>query len=453
MVLFGCGGEEDFGDDIILHTKWLFPLGVAVPGAGTVNVNGGAGANNALLPGNPQNRLLRHFNVLVAENEMKPDAIMPTSRPTIDYTKGEEGVEYNFAAWKANYRWENADALVEYAEANNQRVRGHTLFWHAQTPQWFFQNNSGELLNLEQLYLHMELHIKTIFERYGNRIDTWDVFNEVILHDNPSGQTGLRRGPNNNIFPVNPDNNFKELSWYTRIIENAGKTGDDRNEFILFAFEKARYWAGVYTEEGDPVQLYLTDFGVERPFYRGEAEPGPNRTSKQQDFYDLARWLVDKNAPIDGIGFQGHFRLYDHPVDGPACLDNCVAPTPCNNDNCVRHIRGGIVKFSYLGLKIQVCELDFSIFSGAKGEGDLDIMPSGNLNQRLNDLADTYLAFFEMFEYFFNEGVLDMVLIWGLADGHSWLNKHPRPNRTDYPLLFDRNYRPKQAYFRLTENR
>jgi endo-1,4-beta-xylanase len=47
-----------------------------------------------------------------------------------------------------------------------------------------------------------------------------------------------------------------------------------------------------------------------------------------------------------------------------------------------------------------------------------------------------------------------MVVIWGIADGHSWLNKHPTiPARNDYPLLFDRDYKPKQAYFSLIEGR
>jgi endo-1,4-beta-xylanase len=68
-------------------------------------------------------------------------------------------------------------------------------------------------------------------------------------------------------------------------------------------------------------------------------------------------------------------------------------------------------------------------------------------------LAQTYRDFFDMFEQKYNEGKLDMVLIWGIADGHSWLNNHPVSGRTDHPLLFNRNYRAKEAYNKLVTDR
>ena len=102
---------------------------------------------------------------------------------------------------------------------------------------------------------------------------------------------------------------------------------------------------------------------------------------------------------------------------------------------------------------IQICELDFSIFSNAKGEAGSTRVSDSVLNERLKDLAKTYRDFFDMFEEKYDEGKLDMVLIWGLADGHSWLNDHPVRNRTDHPLLFNRNYRAKEAYQRLIEER
>jgi endo-1,4-beta-xylanase len=58
-----------------------------------------------------------------------------------------------------------------------------------------------------------------------------------------------------------------------------------------------------------------------------------------------------------------------------------------------------------------------------------------------------------MFETKYNEGKLDMVLIWGITDKNSWLNNHPVSGRTDYPLLFDREYKPKKAFISLTEGR
>src|SRR5262245_29824297 len=64
--------------------------------------------------------LRREFNMLVAENAFKMDAIRP-SRTTFNFT--------------------DTDALVAFAEANNMQVRGHTLVWHSQIPGWLTGGN------------------------------------------------------------------------------------------------------------------------------------------------------------------------------------------------------------------------------------------------------------------------------------------------------------------------
>ncbi|MCL2231419.1 MAG: endo-1,4-beta-xylanase [Treponema sp.] len=439
FVFFGCEPpEEPIGDDIKLHTKWPFPLGVAVPGANTSNVGGGSSANNALLAANPQHRLLDHFNVVVAENEMKPSNLLPSIRPNITGNDFNNPVETDYDIWKAGYKWAAADELVDYAQANGKLVRGHTLFWHSQSPDWFFLNADNTLISTDQLYYRMDLHIRTVFEKYAGKIHSWDVVNEVIAQDKSRARPAV----------TSMGSRSGEQSYYTNIMDtDTSLTEWAKFDFVRHAFERARYWADQFNDT--TVQFYITDFGVERPFPRGG-------TTKQQDFYDLIQWLVQQDAPVDGIGFQGHFRLYDHPVDNTKCFDtDCV---PNGGISCTHNIKAGIQKFSEFQrtdghkLKIIICELDFSIFNNRFSEGGTT-MPAGVLNQRLNDLAQTYRDFFDMFLEFHQSGVIDMVLIWGLADGHSWLNAHPVASRTDYPLLFDRQYRPKAAYFSLVENR
>ena len=48
--------------------------------------------------------------------------------------------------------------------------------------------------------------------------------------------------------------------------------------------------------------------------------------------------------------------------------------------------------------------------------------------------------------YLKHRDVIDRVTFWGVGDGDSWLNDWPVPGRTNYPLLFDRAYRPKPAF-------
>jgi len=440
-AIFSCStnpSPDEFDDKTILYKKWPFPVGVAVPGANTSNVSGGNSGNNALLPENPQHNLLKHFNVVVAENEMKPSNLLPSTRPEITGTNFKEPVEADYEIWKAGYKWAAADALVAYAQANDKQIRGHTLFWHSQSPDWFFLNASNQLISKDLLYYRMDLHIRTVFERYAGKIHSWDVVNEVIAQDKsgarPAVSTlGSRSG---------------EQSYFTNIMEaDTNLTGWAKFDFVRHAFERARHWAKYYNDSN--VKLYLTDFGVERPFTRGS-------TTKQQDFYDLIDWLVkpEVNAPIDGIGFQGHFRLYDHPVDGKSCLETACKAN--GGTSCTHNIRAGIEKFSNFKradnkLKIIICELDFSIFSNNKEQGSLTTMPEKDLSVRLTDLGKTYRDFFDMFEEFHGKGVIDMVLIWGIADGHSWLNSHPVKGRTDYPLLFNRNYKGKEAYQKLVK--
>ena len=376
-----------------LYKLWAFPLGVAVPGANT----GNASNNNAFAANNPQFPFLKHFNVVVAENEMKPENIMPSS----------EGGEY---------RWTNADTLVNYAKTNGKKIRGHVLIWHSQTPSWFFPSASfgTGAERKAKLYENMENHIKTVFEHFRGDIDSWDVCNEVV--DQSTFTNGGARTDSN----------------YTKIMEAAGLTGIDRYEYVLKAFQWARKYAD--KNDGELVRLFITDFGVERRF--PDAVEG--QKSKIDAFEDLVDYLIANNAPFDGVGFQGHFRLYDHPVN---------------------QISAGIDRFADKVIEgekkiiIQVCELDFSLFSNAKGEGNAKKIADNLLNQRLSDLADNYLAFFNMFEQKYNEGKLDMVLVWGIDDGHSWLNGHPVSGRTDYPLLFNRKYGYKKAFIKLTEGR
>jgi len=61
--------------------------------------------------------LSKQFSSITAENLMKPEALAPT---------------------EGTYTFEAADALIDFAEANNIQVRGHTLLWHRATPDYFF---------------------------------------------------------------------------------------------------------------------------------------------------------------------------------------------------------------------------------------------------------------------------------------------------------------------------
>ncbi|RIX59198.1 endo-1,4-beta-xylanase [Paenibacillus nanensis] len=186
--------------------------------------------------------LTRHFNSLTAENEMKFVSVHP-----------EEG----------RYTFEEADRLIDFAKENNMAVRGHTLVWHNQTPDWVFENRSGGAADRETLLSRMKSHIDEVVGRYKGRIYAWDVVNEAVTD---SGDQLLRPS-----------------KW----LEIAGE------DFIAKAFE--------FAHAADPDALL---------FYNDYNESVP---AKRDKIYSLVKSLTEREVPIHGVGLQAHWNL-EHPT-------------------------------------------------------------------------------------------------------------------------------------------
>jgi len=102
-----------------------------------------------------QKMLKEQFNVITAENIMKPALIQP-----------EQG-KFTFAT---------SDEMMNYAKINHFKVVGHTLAWHQQTLGWIDEANTSKEEALELL----RVHITEIMKRYKGKIIAWDVLNEAI---------------------------------------------------------------------------------------------------------------------------------------------------------------------------------------------------------------------------------------------------------------------------------
>jgi len=59
--------------------------------------------------------------------------------------------------------------------------------------------------------------------------------------------------------------------------------------------------------------------------------------------------------------------------------------------------------------------------------------------------AKAYAALFSLFLKYKKN--VTRITFWGVNDGQSWLNNFPIRGRTNYPLLFDRNFKPKPAFY------
>jgi endo-1,4-beta-xylanase len=205
--------------------KGYFKIGVAIPFKVLINPV-------------EAKMVVKHFNSITSENEMKPESLQPR-----------EG-EFDFS---------KADAYVKFAEENGLVVRGHTLVWHSQTPNWFFVDKDGKPASKELLLKRLENHIKTVVGRYKGRVYAWDVVNEAIDEAQPDG--------------------FRRSKWF----EILGP------EYI----EKAFIWA----HEADPnAKLFYNDYNTEIP-------------AKREFIYKLVKSLKEKGVPIHGVGLQCHINI------------------------------------------------------------------------------------------------------------------------------------------------
>ncbi|MGE5548968.1 MAG: endo-1,4-beta-xylanase, partial [Bacteroidota bacterium] len=215
----------------------------------------GAAVEPDQLSGVQGEMLKKHFNVLVAENVMKPGPIHPTEDA---------------------YNWGAADQLVKFAADNKMAMRFHTLQWHSQVNRWFFIDKDGNDMTAETdpgkreankklLLKRLEDHITAIVSRYKDKIRYWDVVNECIDASQPDG---MRRN-----------------EWYLI----AGK------DYVETAFRAARK-AG-----GRDVKLYINDYQTDEP-------------KKRDALYNLVREMLAKGVPIDGVGHQCHINIDGPPV-------------------------------------------------------------------------------------------------------------------------------------------
>ena len=176
-------------------------------------------------------------NILVPENALKWQAL----RPAPD-----------------KFDFHGADTILAFAQAHDQRVRGHNLCWHEALPAWFAATVTKD--NAQQFLTE---HIRTVAGRYAGKLQSWDVVNEAI--DPKSGRA----------------DNLRKSPWLDTI-------GPD---YLDIAFRTAR--------QADPtVLLTYNDYGIELDT--------PDQTAKRDAVMSLVRGMKARGAPIDAVGVQSH---------------------------------------------------------------------------------------------------------------------------------------------------
>lgn len=283
------------------------------------------------------------FNLVEAENEMKIDATEPSQN---------------------NFSLGNAKKLTAFAAENGMDVRGHTLVWHSQVPGWISQdgkkNNHG--WSKEQLTDIMQNHINGVAGGLKGTIREWDVVNECLDDD----QSVVWSNPN--------AYKLRSSVWKDVIGE----------EFLVKAFQMAH--------EADPdAKLFINDYGVE---FVGDP--------KAEAYFNLVKNLVEKGAPISGVGFQCHLTT---------------------GQLNAKRLKDNMRRYQDLGLEVAVTELDIA---------QADPKAADAAKRQAEDYCAAVMAALSLEN-------CKTVLVWGLCDPDSW--------RENNPLMFDGSVKPKEAYY------
>jgi endo-1,4-beta-xylanase len=191
---------------------------------------------------------------------------------------------------------------------------------------------------------------------------------------------------------IDEDGSMRTSPWEIGI-------GDD---YVAKAFE--------FAHVADPdAELYYNDFNLEKP-------------AKRAGVIRLVKDLQARKLRIDGIGNQAHWRL-----DTPT----------------VAEIDEALVDLHATGLKVMYSELDINLLPNTPRDADpvlANPYANGLPDEMQQQLAHRYADVFGVFVK--HRDAVTRVTFWGLSDADSWLNR----GRMNYPLLWDRQRRPKPAF-------
>ncbi len=278
------------------------------------------------------------------------------------------------------FNFDLPDRFVEFGEKNGMYIVGHCLIWHSQAPKWFFVDEEGNDVSREVMIDRMKTHIQTVVGRYKGRVNAWDVVNEAF----------------------EDDGSWRKTKFYQII-------GED---YLELAFQ--------FAHEADPdAELLYNDYSM---FHAG----------RRDAVVKMVQDLKAKGIRIDGVGMQAHYAL-DYPS--------------------IEDFEKSIVAFSEAGVDVHITELDIDVLPRMKREMGAEVSTNFDYQKYLNPYADglpdsVSVALNERYNDFFklflkHHDAIKRVTLWGVADQQSWKNNWPIRGRTNYPLLFNRDFSPK----------
>ncbi|MDQ2087071.1 endo-1,4-beta-xylanase [Herbivorax sp. ANBcel31] len=297
--------------------------------------------------------ILREFNSITHENELKPDATMVQSGSTNT---------------NINVSLNRAASILNFCAENNIAVRGHTLVWHGQTPEWFFKDNfenDGDWVSQSVMDQRMESYIKNMFAEIERQYPSLNLYAYDVVNEAVSDDANRTRNFGGAREPGYGDGRSPWVQIY----------GD--NSFIEQAFRYARK----YAPEG--CELYYNDYNE-------------YWDHKRDSIVELCTSLYNKGL-LDGVGMQSHINA---DMDGFTGIETYTT---------------ALQMYINIGCDVQITELDISTEEGRFSE---------------QQQAEKYEAIFQAavdVNKNSNQGRVTAVCMWGPDDANTWIGSENAP--------------------------
>ena len=147
---------------------------------------------------------------------------------------------------------------------------------------------------------------------------------------------------------------------------------------------------------------------------------------KREKIFRMIKGLKEAGIPVHGVGLQGHWAI---------------------NEPSEQQLDSTLGRFAELGLKIQITELDISVYPkehNARERKASDYDTTFSIEKETKQI-EVYKMCFKIFRKY--KKILSGVTFWNISDRSSWLDNFPVRGRKDYPLLFDKELKPKKAFW------
>jgi endo-1,4-beta-xylanase len=360
----------------------------------------GVAVNGWSITGDAGKMVTENFNTLTAENEMKPQSLLYFPRRSQTGAPQPQGGQQGQPPQPQGGQPRQGMGGFSQVPPKLDTINGLVFNWASADRIVAFAKANNMMMRGHTLVLHSQTPAAFFTDDNGNQLTKDQLYARL------------------KVYITAVMNHFKDVTFCWDVVNEAvsDKEGEIYRtespwykicgkDYIGTAFRIAR-------SVNPNIKLVYNDYNLVNP-------------AKLERACTMLKELADAGVPIDAVGLQGHW----------------------SNDITAEMLQTAIDRITAFGFKIQVTELDVTTYTAYHGDGAKNQVKETQpyTKQVEYNLADSYKRFFEVLHK--NAGKVTSVTFWGLDDGRTWLNGFPVRGRTDYPLLFDKELKPKKAYY------